>query len=400
MSYGVLGDERGADYYAGQNGYDIGSLNKKMSLEIRQYVDPNITWESSNQFQVGLEFDLFDGRLEGNLDYYRKITSNLFFTKRLAPSTGDAILTVNDGELLNAGLEFDFTGHIVKTDDWKVSASLNGEFLQNELLEMPMDDATGERKLLNVTGSTAQAKGRSLYDYYMPIWAGVNPANGDPLWYQRWVDKNNDGMYQDGEGIKSLTDYMAANPNATILQRVTNTYADATTEFIEKTAIPVVRGAMRFNVAYKGFSLSSQFAYSVGGYAYDYAYAESLMGNGELGGGNLSVDMRNSWKKPGDITNVPRLYTNYNTRVNASSTRFLTKSDYFALNNVRLGYTVPEDFVKSIGFSGIDVWVSGDNLFLLSERKGFNPTSSISGASDSYRYLPVSSITFGARLKF
>ncbi len=411
MSYGVLGDERGVSNFGGQNGYDISNLDGKISLELRAAVDPNITWESSNQFQTGIEFELFNSKIEGTLDYYRKKTTNLFFVKRLPPSTGNAIIKLNDGALLNSGIEFDLTGHIIKNEDWQVSASINGEFLNNELLDMPIEIATGKQKVINIAGIYGQSAGRSMYDYYMPEWAGVDAANGDPLWYQNWVDNNGNGQYDaatvdpatgkeiPGEEITDLTGYLATHPDANVLQRVTNEYAKATSKYLDKSAIPFVRGAMRFNVAYKGFSLSSQFAYSIGGYAYDSAYG-GLLSNGELGSGAYSVDMRKSWKKPGDITNVPRLYANQNIRANSASSRFLTKSDYFALNNVRLGYTLPKSFVEKAGLTGVSLWVSGDNLFLFSERKGFNPTSSISGGSDAYRYQPMSSFTFGARINF
>ncbi len=406
LSYGVLGDERGIQsggydvYYAGVNGYDIDNLDGKMALQLRATVDPNITWETSNQFQTGVEFELFNRRLEGSLDYYRKVTTNLFFTKRLSPSTGDAILQVNDGSLLNAGVEFDLTGHIIKTDDFKFSASLNGEFLHNELLEMPMDNATGKRKIIDAGGTTGLSEGRSLYDYYMPEWAGVDAANGNPLWIQYWVDGDGNGVYDDKEGIIDYATYIVEHPDADIKKRVTSTYTDATNKYLDKSAIPTVRGAFRLNFEYKGITLGTQFAYSIGGYLYDSAYA-GLMGNGQLGQSSYLTDMRESWKKPGDITNVPRLYTNENIRVNATSSRFLTKADYLALNNVRLGYSLPKIFVDKIGLKGVDLWVTGDNLFLLSERKGFNPmSSSLRGSSDSYRYEPMSSFTFGARIKF
>ncbi len=403
-SYGHLGDERSASEYAGQNGYNIGTMldakgKKALALELRATDNPYITWESSNQFQFGVEFEAFNGFLEGAVDYYSKSTSDLVFSRRVAPSTGDALIDVNDGKLLNSGIEFDLTANVIKTDDLKFSVSVNGEMLHNELTQMPLD-GSGKRKISDAGTYFCYAKGKGLYDYFIPEWAGVNSANGDPLWKQSWVDKNNNNMYDEGEGIKDLYDYRARNPKAVIKERITNDYAEATSRFIGKSAIPTVRGAFRLNLSYKGFTLGAQFAYSLGGYAYDGAYAGSLMGNSQIGAGNYSVDMRKRWRKPGDITNVPRLYATQNTRVNATSTRFLVKSDYLALNNVRLGYSLPKAWVESLGLNSIDVWASGDNLFLLSERKGFNPASSVTGNSSSYRYQPMSSVTLGTRIKF
>ena len=116
---------------------------------------------------------------------------------------------------------------------------------------------------------------------------------------------------------------------------------------------------------------------------------------------NWSTDIRRRWQKAGDITDVPRLSNNYDANVNATSSRFLTKANYLALNNVRLGYTLSSSAIKKIG--GIEqasFWVSGDNLWLHSARKGFNPSTAENGNSDMYRYSPLSTITVGLKVKF
>src|SRR5690606_16830945 len=133
---------------------------------------------------------------------------------------------------------------------------------------------------------------------------------------------------------------------------------------------------------FKNFDISAQFLYSLGGYAYDSAYA-NLMQNAQAGANNWHVDMLNRWQKPGDITDVPRVSDNFaaDNRFSSLSTRFLTKSDYLALNNVKLGYTLKNAAISAAGIDNVNIWVSGDNLFLFSERKGFNPSTSESGAS-------------------
>src|SRR5699024_8422226 len=108
----------------------------------------------------------------------------------------------------------------------------------------------------------------------------------------------------------------------------------------------------------------------------------------------------NSWKKPGDITDIPQLQSGVNTQVVSSSSRFITSSDYLALNNLRVGYTIPKDFIKTTGLSDVELWVSGDNLFLFSERKGFDPRTSETGAQSMYTYAPLTTVTFGVRAKF
>ena len=397
-SYGVLGDQGNAAY-AGQLGFNIENLLGQPSLAPRAVVDPNITWESSEQMQVGVEIELFKGAIQADLDYYVKTTNNLYVNKRLPPSTGDAIILTNDGSLENRGFEFNVTGNIVRNRDFKLSLTLNGEMFNNQITQMPIENSTGLPKVVNVSGLFGQSQGRSIYDYYIREWAGVDPANGNPMWIENWSDENSNGQYDSGEGIPDMLVYTAENPDAVIEERITNTYSNATRKYSDKSVIPTVRGAFRLNSSYKGFSLSTQFGYSLGGYGYDSQYA-NLMTNGKVGGSSYHNDMKDRWMQPGDINDVPRLYSNENVQVVSSSTRFLQSTDYLALNNARLGYQVPSQFLAKTGFSSVNFWVSGDNLFLLSSRQGYNPTTSLTGQSGRYTYNPISNYTLGVRVKF
>lgn len=402
-SYGIMGDQEGVGLWPGYDTFSLGNLNNDYSISILGNGNPNLTWEKSNIFQVGIETTLFDF-LDLNVDYYIKNTDDLIFQRRTAPSTGVAIVTVNDGELRNQGLEFDLNARIFKgnsSDDFKLSFGINGEFLKNEITKMPIDPATGLPKLLDVSNAPyGWAQGASVYDFYMPEWAGVNPATGVAMWNMNYDDINSNGIFDAGDvRILSLSEYLDLNPDAVVGQTTTTNYADATQKFVGKSAIPKVRGAFRINASYKNFDLTSQFTYSLGGYAYDGAYA-GLMGNGSLGQNNWHTDIFNRWQEPGDVTNVPRLSANLDPNVNARSTRFLTKADYFGLNNVRLGYTIPQKFTEKLQVSNLNFFVSGDNLLFFSKRNGFNPSTAESGASDTYRYSPLSTFSMGVRVEF
>ncbi len=396
ISYGVLGDEAGVGFYSGVNGYDIGNLNGNISLTTRPIANPDLTWETSKMFQTGLEFGVLKNKIEGTIDYYVKNTTNLIFDRRIAISSGDALIRVNDGALQNRGLEFDLTSHIIQNKKLKFDFTINGEFLHNELTRMPIDPSTNQEKLIDVAGLYGRAKGHSLYDFYVKEWAGVDDANGDPLWYLYYDDINNNGSYDSGEEIQSLFDYKLQNPNAHIKSEKTNQYSLATQKFVGKSVVPKVRGAFRFKLGYGQFDFGAQFLYSLGGYSYDSAYANA-MSNDQIGNSNYHVDILKAWTKPGDNTDVPRHYSNQNINVNSASSRFITKSDYLLLNNVRLGYKLPKNFIKSV--KSANVWLSGDNLFLLSARKGFNPTTSETGGSSQYRYSPLTTINLGLNVK-
>ena len=403
-SYGLTGDQAGVGYYPGYNVYNTGSLNGEISTSYSRVGYPDLTWETAKQFQVGAEFALFKNRvIEGSIDYYVKTTDDLIFDKRVAPSLGYAITKVNDGELVNKGLEFNLTGHLVKSKDFFLDLSLNGEILDNELKRMPFDDSTGKPKLLDLSESGfGRSEGRSIYDFYMREWAGVNSATGAAQWTIHYVDRNGDGIYNTGDtAIGSLTEYMALNPDAQVSTGVTENYALATQKYLDKSAIPDIQGGINLFTGYKGLTLSVQMLYRVGGYAYDSAYA-GLMHNGKVGGNNWSTDIYNRWQKPGDVTDTPRLsnYRTGDTNYNSQSSRFLTKADYFSINNVRLGYDFPTNLIKNTGLSAVNVFVSGDNLWLFSERKGFNPMVTEIGNTSTYSYSPLSTFTLGLRVNF
>jgi TonB-linked SusC/RagA family outer membrane protein len=413
-SYGLTGDQEGAGLYPGDNTFGVGQLNGEYSFPIAANGNENLTWETSKIFQVGLESTFFNDLLDVNVDYYIKNTDDLIFQRRVGPSAGIAILTVNDGQLRNKGLEFDVLAHIVKPKaegGFMLDFGINGEILDNEITKMPIDPGTGRERNIDTSNSPyGWAKNSSLYDFYMPEYAGVDAANGNALYNMYYNDVNADGIYNAGDVIiNSLTEYQNNNPDANVGMTTTAIYANATNKFVGKSAIPDVRGAFRVSAGYKGFDLSAQFTYSLGGYGYDYTYA-GLMGNGVAGSNNYHTDIRSRWQNPGDITSVPRLSDDITYQTSAGSviegntgalsTRYLTKSDYLGLNNVRLGYTVPSRFVESLQLSNLSLYVTGDNLLFYSKRQGFNPSTSESGSSSTYRYSPLSTFTLGVNVQF
>ncbi|MCK5815978.1 MAG: SusC/RagA family TonB-linked outer membrane protein [Flavobacteriaceae bacterium] len=398
-SYGLVGEQAGVGYYPGYNTFNVSNLNDEIAITPKDIGNPDLTWETSKMFQVGTEMTLLNNLFDINLDYYIKNTDNLLFDRRVGPSVGYAIQTVNDGQLQNSGFEFDIATHLVNTADFKLDFIINGEFLHNEITAMPIDPSTDEQKLIDIDGRYGRAVGHSLYDFYIKEWAGVDPADGTAMWNQYFDDMNNDGILDSGEEIASMFEYLDKNPDANVQQTITKTYADATQKFVDKSAIPIVRGAFRLGGQFKNFDFSTQFLYSLGGYAFDYAYAD-LMDNVAIGNNNWHKDIYDRWQQPGDITNVPRLSSDYDKNVRSTSTRFITKTDYLALNNVKIGYTIPNKTLGKSGIDAINISLSGDNMFLLSERKGFNPSTTESGTSDRYTYSPLSTFTLGVNVKF
>ncbi|MBL7472872.1 SusC/RagA family TonB-linked outer membrane protein [Robertkochia sediminum] len=400
-SYGITGDEGGVGFYTGLNTFEVTNLGGEFAVAPSTFANPDLTWETAKQWQVGADFSL--GRfLDGTIDYFNKQTDNLIFERRIAPSTGVAIITVNDGVLQNSGLEFDLTGHLVRSENFTLDLTVNGLVADNQIKTMPIDPETGEPAAFQNVGRYGYSEGSSIFDFYMREYAGVDPEDGYPMWNQYFDDVNGDGIFDDGDvAISSLTPYLVDNPDANIASQTTKSYAAATQKYVDRSAIPDVFGAFRLSSSFYGFNVAAQFTYSLGGYAYDAQYAELMHdNNGGITATNRHTDVRNRWREPGDITDVPLIADRVITNVNSQSTRFITSTDYLALNNLLVGYTFADSMTEKFGMQGLNVFISGDNLFFKGAREGFNPTTSESGNSGRGLYAPLTTFTFGLRAKF
>ena len=405
-SYGTTGDEAGVAFYTGIDSFTIGAPDPDGGFVFTDdpAQNPEITWETAVQYQAGLEFSLGNW-LDGSIDYFIKDTENLFFTRTNTISTGVATLLINEGVLRNNGLEFDLTGHIINNDDFKLDLTVNGAMLDNEILEMYISPQTGEQEVIDTrNGVFAYSVGSSIFDFYTREWAGVDPSDGAPMWYEYYDDQNNNGVLDSGEELNGvgLVQYLATttNENPNMQRRITKTYSDATEKYVGKSAIPDVSGAFRLSAKYKNWNLSTQFTYQIGGYALDNQYGELMSDRFGAAGNNFHSDIRARWQNPGDITNVPALTDNAIVNGTSGSTRFLTKSDFLALNNILVGYTLPSKFLDKTGLDLVNIYVSGDNLWLTSARNGFNPRTSESGNTGRRLYAPLSTFTLGVKLKF
>jgi TonB-linked SusC/RagA family outer membrane protein len=414
-SWGVTGDQQGVSTSRAFDTFNTTIIGGQLAISEGLNGNPALTWEKSTQFQTGVEMS-FGDYIDANFDYYRKNTDGLFFNQRQGPSVGISSILVNDGEVLNAGFEFDVTAHLVKTQDYSLDFTINGEMLNNKMISMPFDPASGTNKIIDSgsspDGAYAYAEGKSIFDFWMREWAGVDPSDGSPMWFQYYDDANNNNVLDAGEADFStdgagedlasdntsvtLFEYRGIVSNSNIKKAVTKTYADATQVFIDKSFIPTVRGAFRLSGRVKAFDFSTQFTYSLGGYAYDSQYAELMAGNGN----NFHTDIAGRWQNPGDITGIPLLAETFVQNITSTSTRFITSTDYIALNNARIGYTVPTNFIAKTGIDAMNVWVSGDNLFIQSQRNGFNPAIRENGGSGRRIYAPATTITAGVRVKF
>lgn len=373
-SFGQVGNDNLNDFYISQPRYSILSNAGEPGIFWSDLGNNGLTWETVESWDIALEFALFQNRLEGSVEYYKKNSSDLLYNVPLPLSNGLSQGPENVGSMYNSGIEIGLTGHIIRNDNFTWDMTVQGSTLKNEITELPDPF---------VTGSKRWEVGRSRYDYYIYHYAGVDPSNGDALYY----------MYEDDGDGNQIPVLDAGGSHA-----VTNDYQDAQKAYVNESSIPDFLGSVSNSLTYKGFSLDFLFVYSLGGKILDYGYAD-MMHEGEYGL-SLHPDMLNAWKQPGDITNVPRLENSDPNLSQAMSTRFLTDASYLALRNVNFGYTFENEFTDKIGLNNLRLYMVGENLFINTERTGLNPQYNLSGTPAGNDYNPSRVVSFGLNVSF
>ncbi len=404
-SWGMLGNQD-IGLYLYQDQYAIQNVGGDIAYVWTYKGNPDLTWERTSTFDLGLEFE-FGKYVSGELDYFYKLTDNMLFPRYVAPSLGYSYYYVNDGKLSNQGVEFQLNVHAVDTRNVKLNIRLNGGHYTNRVEEMPLE-ANGKRMQMN----GAMSVGHSLYDWYITEYAGVS-ADGQALYVGYFEPSKGEFLDENpttGE-INYITsvhqyilDFEEKNGRAPVLGedydtiRTTN-YAYAGSNYVGKSASPDLQGGFGFDLEVYGFELSAQFSYGIGGYGYDNVYA-TLMHSDKIGSRNWHVDMLNAWSEQNPNSDIPRLSNGGDLYANAASTRFLTSNSYLNMNNIRLSYRFPKKWIEKIKLNTLSLWVSADNLFIVSARKGYNPMASYDGSSDVSQYTPLSTVMGGIKIQF
>lgn len=374
-SYGTQGNDNIGYTFVYDNLYRIDRVNGEASLTQTFRAAPGVTWEKSNNFNVGLEGKVFD-RVSFNVEYFVKETKDMIYARPLAPSQGKpSSQLVNDMDMMNAGVEFEISADIIKKRNFAWNVSLNGTHYKNKITKLPSDyPAEGKQ-----VGNAWREVGQPLYNYYMFEWAGVDPTNGAPQYY-----KYEDVL--DDEG----------NPTGEEKQTIVNTTSNATYRKTGLTPIPDLYGGFSTSLRLYNFDLSASFAYQIGGYTLDSVYQQLMSGGGA--GDNWHKDIFQRWTPTNSGSGVPRVQMNYQP-ISESSTRWLTSSSYFSVRNVTLGYTLPSKLANMLSVEGLRVYLTGDNLFYTSARRGMDVRKSFSGGN-GFTYSALRTVSAGVTVTF
>ena len=409
FSWGALGNQGiGSDLF--QDQYSISYVDGQYGITWEYKGNPNLTWERTSHYDVGLEFAV-DKYLDVQMDYFYKFTDNMLMPQYKPGSLGYSYIWINGGKMSNQGVELQLNTHLVDTRNVKLDLRLNGAWYHNQILELPKYNEEADKEMSTNGGLTV---GKSLYDYAITEYVGVDPNTGEALYVGYYDSSKGKFGYRnatliteeeiDKQGavanyISDVHTYRLENPNAVIDTVHTTNAAYCGYDYLGYSAEPAWQGGFGINFEAYGVTLDITCSYGIGGYGYDNTYA-MLMGNDKVGNYNWHVDMRNMWTEENTNTNVPRLNNGSDSYTNAASTRFLTSNSFLNLNNVRLGYKFSTKLIEKIKLSRLEIYVQGDNLGILSARKGYNPMVSYTGSSDSYQYTPLSTVMGGIRLQF
>ena len=319
----------------------------------------DLSWEKLWSSNVALRLGFID-RINLDIEFYNKKTTNMLM---LVPDsyalTGEGEHWDNIGAMLNRGVEFNVSADVIRTKDFVWSVNANASYNKNKLLEL----YNGVQEYEVSTTATKLVVGHSVSEFYINRYAGVNPANGDALWYTK-----------DGQ--------------------ITNEYNEGDKVMTGKTFDAPWQGGFGTSLAWKGFSLAAQFSWVADRWMFnnDRYFEES---NGLYAAYNQSKRLLyDRWKQPGDITDIPR-----HGVTPQFDDRFLENASFLRLKNVTLAYAFPQRLLsKSNFFSSARIYLQGQNLLTFTGFTGLDPESSSNVYKAQY---PMSrQFTLGVEVSF
>lgn len=392
-SFGQTGNDNHnySEYYYGWYAYEdifqmTGTDGVFSDGTLRYKGNPNLKWEKTNAFDLGADYSFFKSRLYGSLDFYFRATSNLLDFKQVAISNGYSRIPVNMGTVQNYGVEFEVNYDIIKTKEMQWGVSLNATWAKNRIHKLSPDYENGQY----VNNSRIYKEGSSIYNLYMPHYMGVN-EEGEALYLGVKTEIDEEG-----------NENPVKDENGNYIEEATTDYQNAYTYNRKETGniLPNVYGGFSTTFAWKGFDLAIQTSFQLGGQVYDQGYANLMEtgGTGFSAGHNFHKDVLNAWSEDNKGSDIPRLDVTDQYAASVSD-RFMTSSDYFSIDNITLGYTLPKYLTNHIGIQGLRIFGSVENVALFTARQGMDPRMSLVSVSSSW-YTARRTISGGVKITF
>lgn len=340
-SYGITGNSGIPDYahLALYSGVNYAGVN---GLEPTQLASSGLGWESTAQFDIGLDFGFFNNRLTGEIDYYNKQTTDLLLFMPLPSTSGFTGVWSNVGSLENKGVEFALHSNNL-TGSFRWTTDFNIAFNRNKVLDINGPD-------ISPNGLNYVTEGEPIGVWRMPEYAGVDPTNGDALWY---VEEGSDATTSD---YNSAAPYIVGSPN------------------------PDFTGGFSNNFEYMGFDLNILISFVYGNMVYN-GGGRYQSANAEWFD-NQTVDQMDYWTPDNTDTDIPQPRLG-ETNGTQESTRYLSDASYLRLRNITLGYNLPDNFASKLKMDRIRFYVGVQNLYTFTKYEGWDPEVNYLGTSRS-----------------
>ena len=374
-SWGLTGNAEIANFghlglFSGDAGY--GALPGQRPFQL---ANPDLSWEETKQIDIGLDFGLLKNRINGEIDYYEKKTTGLLLNVNVPGTSGFATQLKNVGSLSNKGFEFVLnTDNLVGQFKWKTSfnASTNKNLITN------LQGQVIEGGLSNMSRAV---EGQPLGVFYTVEYAGVDPANGDALFYKN-----------------------TANADGSLDRATTNVYSQAQ-RVVVGSPLPKWIGGITNTFSYKGVELSVFFNGVFGNKLNFYGVGRFSSANGRYED-NQTVNQLEAWTPENRDTKVPQARLFYNNGAQASS-RFIEDGSFIRLRNVTLAYNLPKSLISKVKLSNVRLYVTGQNLLTFTKYSGWDPevnaddvVSNIALGYDFYTTPQAKTITGGLTINF
>lgn len=364
-SYGVNGNA-GIGNYDWQPTYSYGSnYNQQPGSGPNNIGNVFLTWEINKPFNVGLDISLMNNIVTLTADYYIRKTSSLLLDAPVSRTSGFSTVRDNIGSMENKGFELSLNVIPVTTKNFQWSVNINYANNRNKILSLVNNQDI-------ITGIFVRRVGQDFQSFYAPRWAGIDPANGDPLWYKTATGKE-----------------------------TTNNFNEAQRAVLG-SASPRYFGSFTNTLRFKGFSLEAQLYFSGGNLTQD-AWAGFYMGSGN--GPTFNKVLRQyteRWKAPGDNSaTLPRYVYGGNRLAQNPSTLYLYKGDYGRIRDLTLSYQLPGELAKKLKLSSAVFYVRGTNLFTLVRDKKlpWDPEQGVASQTNLNVFIPKT-ITAGINIGF
>lgn len=353
-SYGLTGNA-GISNFGHLGLYGVGNYNSLSGLTPVQIPNAKLGWESTRQIDFGIDFGFFKNRISGEVDYYIKKTKDLLLNVPVPATSGYQTMMKNIGSVENKGFEFVLnTNNITGTFTW--NTNFNFSYNKNKVTSLGTQTLIdgGSARYMNVV-----MVGQPIGVFYGAEYAGVDPANGDALWYVNTKDANG-----------KVTDHTTT----------TNNFNDANFVVLGKPT-PDLIGAMTNTFGFKGF----EFSFTLQGVTGNKVHliGDQWMGANGVWFDNQLTSQLNSWKKAGDKTDIPQARLGYDNGDQSRNSRYLSDAAYIKLRSLMISYEMPKKIVSKAGMSRIRLYVQAQNLLTFTKYQGWDPEVSTDYLNDN-----------------